>query len=165
MAGQAAVSRLYYVGQPIIIEFKVGGISLNFGAATTPVALSAAGAEVFDSQGNPISNPSSITCEGLVVTLRIPPFSVQEIGDYTALFKLVVNGKEKNVPIYFAVVSKELLEEAKSLRVSALTEESSEHEVDAAINQDIRADRKEGSGKTKIIYNAAQVRTGKRVQK
>lgn len=147
------VSRLYHLGSDITIKFRIEGSDED----TFTVS-----ARVFDSQGNMITDELHPEVIGRTVELTVPEEVISDFGDYVALFKIAVSGqKPKDLPIYFAVASKEAAEQTKHLPVGSLNKESADNALESAVAETLRALRRHMDAEEALrqTMNAARIQT------
>lgn len=165
------VSRLYHLGQKIAIKLRLE--NKKEGQQTLQQIPQRVTARVYDSQGNPLTDVIRPQMEENVVILGLEDNVIPDVGDYVALFKIEDEGKSWELPIYFAVASKELIEKTRGMLVAQLEPDSTDDDIEKALSLTIRALRRNiravasDSPKepAKLAYNTAQIYTEKRLEK
>ncbi len=154
------VSRLYYLGNKINIKFRIDNANENTLGVDT---------QIYDSQGNPISDVLLPVIAGKQVELELPKDIITDFGDYVALFKIhgQIEDKagrpvDKDYPVYFAVATPDT-QRTSGLPVEQLTKESSDNELDSAVSESIRELRRtmDSVEAERIALNTARINTEK----
>ncbi len=162
---------LYYTGESIPLSFRItAGTSVQLGNSkpfsinmdeSSGVKLTKINVSVVNKEGE-LVREDPVTVVDNVVSYTLAPELTKHAGDYAAFFDMEFEGGRKKVyKMPFAVLPWSMSREGKS---SKLNRQSEDIEIETALGQDIRANRKK-SKPAQEAYNVAQEKLGRRLEK
>lgn len=155
---------LHYVGDTVNLGFMIDVDDTSL-IRMQPTVVTSASVSIYTDAGE-IIHDDPVTIIDNVVKYTLDSSMTKHAGDYSALFTIIFNGSEvKTHPIDFTVLPRTVTKNSKSRKVSKLSNNSSENEVEAAVDGDLRLARRSGMGAKQArqsLLQEAQQATGRR---
>jgi len=153
------MAELNFVGDTVDLAYEVNVDEI------APLKIVSITVSVFSEEGEIIHEDPCTILNG-VVEYTVDSSMTTHRGDYMAVFNLeFTGGIKKTYKMPFVVLPRGIAKEGIGTHVSSLTEDSTEDEVEGAIDADIRNIRREKLGAIEghmLILDIAQYKTGRR---
>lgn len=150
---------LYFVGDTIDLAYEVNVDEI------APLKVVEITVSVYTEEGE-IIHEDPVTLVNGVVEYTIESAMTKHSGDYMAVFTLrFTEGKDKTFEIPIVVLPRGLSKESIGTYVNMLDEESTDNEVEEAIDRDLRDIRRSGRDAIEgylLVLQIAQYKTGRR---
>ncbi len=149
---------LYYVGDTVHLAFEIDISKL------APIKVETIKVSVFSGEGE-IVHEDAVAAVDNVVKYELDGSMTRHSGDYAAFFDMTfTGGTMKTYRVPFVVLPRDIPSKVKDSRASELNKDSTDNEIETALSGDLRKSRRGGQD-SKIVFEIAQHRVGKRLPK